>query len=100
MRKNGNNKIGVSLAPSGAGREKPPTTRSFMNSKIIQHYRNGRNWGDSWYFITKMALTGNLLTDEAYVDYLDNILLDVEAITYMQEELAKYDMDDPYGVWE
>lgn len=39
-------------------------------NKIIQHYRNGRNWGDSWYFITKMMLTGNLLTDEKYKDYL------------------------------
>ena len=70
-----------------------------MSNKIVQHYVNGRNWGDSWYFITKMLLTGNLLTDEKYVDYLNNILLDVEAIKYFEEEIEKLDMDDPYGVW-
>lgn len=71
-----------------------------MNNIIIQHYRNGRNWGDSWYYITKMLLTGNVLSDEKYVDYLDQILLDVEAITYMEEQIANLNMDDPYGVWE
>ena len=43
-----------------------------------------------------MLLKGDVLSDEKYVDYLDQILLDVEAITYMQEEIKKYDMDDPY----
>lgn len=71
-----------------------------MNNIIIQHYRNGRNWGDSWYYITKMLLTGNVLSDEKYVTYLDQILLDVEAITYMEEQIANLNMDDPYGVWE
>ena len=42
--------------------------------KIKEHYRNGRNWGDSWYFITKMMLTGNLLTNEKYEKVLKNIL--------------------------
>ena len=42
--------------------------------KIIQHYRNARNWGDSWYFITKMMLQGHLLTDEKYKQALKNIL--------------------------
>ncbi len=41
-----------------------------MKSKIKQHYRNGKNWGDSWLFITKMMLQGNLLTDEKYDHYL------------------------------
>ena len=90
----------VSLAPCSRGARETPTTRSLMNNIIIQHYRNGRNWGDSWYFITKMLLKGDVLSDEKYVTYLDQILLDVEAITYMQEEIKKYDMDDPYGVWE
>jgi hypothetical protein len=71
-----------------------------MNNIIIQHYRNGRNWGDSWYYITKMLLTGNVLSDEKYVDYLDKILLDVEAITYMEDQIANLNMDDPYGVWQ
>lgn len=47
-----------------------------------------------------MLLTGNVLSDEKYVDYLDQILLDVEAITYMEEQIANLNMDDPYGVWE
>jgi hypothetical protein len=42
--------------------------------KIKEHYRNGRNWGDSWYFITKMMLTGNLLTDEKYFRYMSGIM--------------------------
>ena len=41
-----------------------------MKKKIKQHYRNGRNWGDSWFFITKMMLQGHLLTDEKYNYYL------------------------------
>lgn len=41
--------------------------------KLIQHYRNGRNWGDGWLFITKMALTGNLLTDEKYRQHLSTL---------------------------
>ena len=41
--------------------------------KLIQHYRNGRNWGDSWLFITKMELTGNLLTDEKYRQHLSTL---------------------------
>lgn len=43
-------------------------------NKIIQHYRNGRNWGDSWYFITKMMLKGNLLTDYKYFRYMSGIM--------------------------
>ena len=42
--------------------------------KIIQHYKNGRNWGDSWCFITKMMLTGNLLTDEKHFRYMSGIM--------------------------
>jgi len=41
---------------------------------IKQHYINARNWGDSWYFITKMMLQGHLLTDEKYARALKNIL--------------------------
>ena len=37
---------------------------------IKQHYRNGRNWGDTWWFITKMMLKGNLLTDAKYQNRL------------------------------
>lgn len=43
-------------------------------NKIIQHYKNGRNLGDSWYFITKMMLTGNLLTDKKYFGYMSTLV--------------------------
>ena len=42
---------------------------------VKQHYRNGRNWGDSWYFITKMMLQGYLLTDERYEQALKNLFI-------------------------
>jgi hypothetical protein len=48
--------------------------RGIIMRKIIQHYRNARNWGDTWYFITKMMLQGHLLTDEKYEQALKNIL--------------------------
>jgi len=41
--------------------------------KIVQHYRNGINLGDSFLFITKMALRGHLLTDESYSSYLEEL---------------------------
>ena len=46
------------------------------NSKyrIVQHYRNGINLGDSLLFITKMAIQGHLLTDERYVCFLNTLL--------------------------
>ena len=43
-------------------------------NKIIKHYRNGRSLGDSWYFITKMMLTGNLLTDDKYFQYMSKLI--------------------------
>jgi len=45
------------------------------NSKyrIVQHYRNAINLGDSLLFITKMAVQGHLLTDEKYKQYLDDL---------------------------
>jgi len=45
-----------------------------MNNVIFQHYRNARNWGDSWLFTTKMLLQGHLLTDKKYKQALKNIL--------------------------
>ena len=42
--------------------------------KIIQHYRNAKNWGDTWLFSTKMMFQGHLLTDERYEQALKNIL--------------------------
>ena len=44
---------------------------------IKQHYRNGRNWGDTWWFITKMMLKGNLLTDAKYQNHLAEIFREV-----------------------
>jgi len=41
--------------------------------KIIQHYRNGINLGDSLLFITKMAIQGHLLTDKRYACYLETL---------------------------
>jgi hypothetical protein len=48
-------------------------TRRNIMKKIKQHYSNARNWGDSWYFITKMMLQGHLLTDEKYEQALKNL---------------------------
>ena len=52
-----------------------------MKQKIKQHYRNGRNWGDGWFFITKMMLQGNLLTDDKYNYYLMSKFGSLYAIT-------------------
>jgi hypothetical protein len=41
--------------------------------KIVQHFRNGINWGDSWWFITKMAIQGHLLTDEKYEKHIQDL---------------------------
>jgi len=46
---------------------------SFSKFRVIQHYRNGRNLGDTYFFITKMLLKCNLLTDSKYAHYLDDI---------------------------
>jgi len=46
---------------------------SHSKYKIVQHYRNGINLGDSLLFITKMAIQGHLLTDESYLDYLEEL---------------------------
>lgn len=43
---------------------------------IIEHYRNGRNLGDDWWFITKMMLQGNLLTNDRYKLYIDQLFVD------------------------
>ena len=47
-----------------------------MKQQIKQHYRNGRNWGDGWFFITKMMLQGNLLTNDRYKLYIDQLFVD------------------------
>ena len=55
---------------------------SYTNTKrnkmkhIIEHYRNGRNLGDDWWFITKMMLQGNLLTNDRYKLYIDQLFVD------------------------
>jgi len=54
--------------------ETPPSKGEMMNNVIFQHYRNARNWGDSWLFTTKMLLQGHLLTDKKYKQALKNIL--------------------------
>ena len=66
----------VSCAPAGAvGRKKqPPNKGEMMNNIVFQHYRNAKNWGDSWLFATKMLLQGHLLTDKKYKQALKNIL--------------------------
>ena len=48
---------------------------------VNQHYRNGKNWGDSWWFITKMMLKGNLLTDDYYGYYLRGRFGSLYAVT-------------------
>jgi len=45
-----------------------------MNNIVFQHYRNAKNWGDSWLFSTKMLLQGHLLTDKKYEKAIKNIL--------------------------
>ena len=54
---------------------------------IIEHYRNGRNLGDDWWFITKMMLQGNLLTNDRYKLYIDQLFVDA-AIETRQHEIA------------
>ena len=44
---------------------------------VIEHYSNGRNLGDSWWFITKMMLQGNLLTNDRYKLYIDQLFADL-----------------------
>lgn len=44
---------------------------------IIEHYRNGRNLGDDWWFITKMMLQGNLLTNDRYKLFIDQLFADL-----------------------
>ena len=57
--------------------------------KIVQHYRNGINLGDSFLFITKMALRGHLLTDDKYKQYLDDLFagLDEPSVPFDLETL-------------
>ena len=52
-----------------------------MKAQIKQHYRNGKNWGDSWWFITKMLIQGNILTDDKYNNYLMGKFGSLYAIT-------------------
>ena len=57
------------------GRKKqPPNKGEMMNNIVFQHYRNAKNWGDSWLFATKMLLQGHLLTDKKYKQAPKNIL--------------------------
>ena len=51
-------------------------TRRTTMKHIIEHYRNGRNLGDDWWFITKMMLQGNLLTNDRYKLYIDQLFVD------------------------
>lgn len=68
--------------------------------KIIQHFSNGRNVGDDWWFIIKMLLTGNILTDEKYQLYIDELLtrdsggyLSVEETNAFLREIGVIDAD-------
>ena len=62
------------------------------NSKyrIVQHYRNGINIGDSLLFITKMAVQGHLLTDERYMCFI-NTLIDPTHPLFVGEESMPFD---------
>ena len=68
--------MGAFLAPPlrCGSQETAPQQGEMMNNVIFQHYRNARNWGDSWLFTTKMLLQGHLLTDKKYKQALKNIL--------------------------
>jgi hypothetical protein len=45
-----------------------------MTNIVFQHYKNAKNWGDGWFFATKMLLQGHLLTDNKYKKLLKNTL--------------------------
>ena len=68
-------KLGAFLAPPAPrGARNTPQQGEIMNNIVFQHYRNAKNWGDSWLFATKMLLQGHLLTDKKYKQALKNIL--------------------------
>ena len=41
--------------------------------KVVQHFYNGRNLGDSWLFIVKRFIMRQWLTDYRYAHYLDSL---------------------------
>lgn len=61
-------------------------------NRILQHYRNGRDLGDNWLYITRMALLGKLLTDKKYKAYFAKLNkeepLSVEESNQVLEELG------------
>ena len=68
--------MGAFLAPPlrCGSQETAPQQGEMMNNIVFEHYRNAKNWGDSWLFATKMLLQGHLLTDKKYKQALKNIL--------------------------
>lgn len=56
--------------------------------KIVQHFYNSRNIGESWYMVFKRLAMGWVLTDYRYAHYLDSMFDEKEFMSV--EETTKF----------
>ena len=56
--------------------------------KIVQHFYNSRNLGESWYMVFKRLAMGWVLTDYRYSFYLDSMFDEKEFMSV--EETTKF----------
>ena len=56
--------------------------------RIVQHFYNSRNLGESWYMVFKRLAMGWVLTDYRYAHYLDSIFDEKEFMSV--EETTKF----------
>ena len=56
--------------------------------KIVQHFYNSRNLGESWYMVFKRLAMGWVLTDYRYAHYLDSMFDEKEFMSV--EETTKF----------
>ena len=64
--------------------------------KIVQHFYNSRNIGESWYMVFKRLAMGWVLTDYRYAHYLDSMFdekefMSVEETTKLLQGLGLLD---------
>ena len=56
--------------------------------RIVQHFYNSRNIGESWYMVFKRLAMGWVLTDYRYAHYLDSMFDEKEFMSV--EETTKF----------